>query len=78
MRMRPYVHASTQQKLSGTHLIEEDEGPDHLSSNSMAAPAAPKSRRGRARATMTMSIASQANVSPGLGSMAGCQLMFDS
>src|SRR6476659_9099606 len=31
MRMRPHVHACAQQKFSRTHLIEENEWPDHLS-----------------------------------------------
>jgi len=31
MRMRPHVNAGTQQKLRRAHLVEENEGPDHLS-----------------------------------------------
>jgi hypothetical protein len=37
-----------------------------------------KPPRSRARGTMTISMASQVNASPGLGSMARCQLMLNS
>src|SRR4051794_3105380 len=31
VRMRPHVHARSEQELGRPHLVEEDEGPDHLS-----------------------------------------------
>ena len=60
MRMWPYVHAGTQQKFSGTHLIEEDKRPHHLPLNLMAAtpPHTEKPPRSLARGTITTSITS--------------------
>jgi hypothetical protein len=76
--MRPHVHACAQQKFSRTHLIEENNGPTICRWLDGSARRTEKPPRSRARGTMTMSIASQESVSPGLASSAGCQLMFHS
>ena len=50
VRMRPHVDALADQELGRPHLVEEDEGPDHLLLAPPARRGAPRSRRDRARA----------------------------
>ena len=76
MRVRPHVEAVSRLEFHRPHLIEEDEGPDHvaLRERQHAAHFEP-SPRSRARGTMAISTGSGVGSAVATGSFAGCQLI---
>ena len=68
MRVRAHVDALVGQELGRAHLVEEDEGADHLPLRPTAGPGEPSSRRGRPHAARSaVSIASALARSPSAG-----------
>ena len=78
MRVRPHVHASPSRNSAGPIWSKKMKGPTICRCVDGSARRTSKLPRSRARGTITVSIASQASLSPGLGSSAGFQLMFNS
>jgi Tfp pilus assembly protein PilF len=75
VRVRAHVDALARHELHRAHLVEEDEGADHLALAVRQGAAHLEPPRSRARGTITRSSASQERLSPSTGSWSGIQLM---